>query len=344
MTIPKTNRKIQIFLLFLLITTFSVTACQKDENSGQIPETPQPTATIIPTLAPDRIVLVAAPDGNSTNLAEAQTLIPELASSAGLAFETRPELFENEITPDMKIVVFLKQPDNLGSLSTTSPDTQFVAISDQVWNPTPNTTIIQLREDHTAFLAGYISAMLAPNFRVGAMLVSEETSQNQSFRNGVNYYCGMCAAKVFPLNTYPFIAELPANTPAANWQTSFNEINANTINVLYLDDDVVSTELSNFLAAQEIALVGNQEPIAEAQSRWTVTIIPDPIKPIYEIWPDLISGQGGNIVTADLKINNYNYISLQDGLVWMSEGKLKLVNEVIGLLREGQIYTSPILN
>ncbi|MDO9546220.1 MAG: hypothetical protein Q7J07_05665 [Pelolinea sp.] len=333
---------ISLVILGLFISTMLMSCTGKQSE----PETTQaviPTPTNIPTLAPARAILVAPAESSPIELADAHALVAELATGSGLEFEVRQEIFANEITLDVRIIVFLEQPNNLGSLAANAPGTQFVAISAQNWSPPANGTIILKDETHVAFMSGYLSAMLAPNFRVGGLLVSENTAFNQAFINGISYYCGLCASVIYPLNRYPFISQQPANSPPANWQAAFNEINANKINVLFLPGDAASAELGTYLGGIDVAVIGDQTPPEELLSRWVATISSDGLSPLREIWDDLLNGQGGKVLNANLKISDINYISLANGLVWLSQGKMDLLSKVIILLREGQIYTGSVI-
>ena len=181
--------------LFLLIAfTVVIAGC------GNQPETPEPPADIpapitqpTPTMAAERVVLVQPADADQILAGQADTLLRELAAASGLEFEIRQNLINNEVTADMRVVIFLDLPDNLGSLAAGAPATQFVAITGKDWNPSANVSVIRLREENTAFMAGYMAALLAPNYRVGALLAAEKPGFNQAFINGVYYYCGNCA-------------------------------------------------------------------------------------------------------------------------------------------------------
>jgi hypothetical protein len=333
-----------IFLISLgLFFLAFVSSCAGTQPETESPEILSPTPTIIPTTAPARAVLAAPANTSPEELDEAYKIISGLAAGSGLEFEVREEIFANEITPDIKVIVFLEQPNNLGSLAANAPGTQFVAISSQDWSPPSNGTIILKDETHVAFLSGYLSALLAPNFRVGALLVSENSINNQAYLNGVSYFCGQCASVVYPLNRYPLTSQQPANSSPANWQAAFNEINANKINVLYIPDTVASTDLGTYLSSYDIAVIGDQTPPDELRSRWVATISSDGLTPLQEIWSDLLDGQGGKVLNASLKITDVNYMALTDGLVWLSQGKMELVYKVIGLLRDGQIYTGSVI-
>jgi len=336
------NKAVFSSLLFLTILVTGVSC-----NASSVDDAPVPDATVqptnIPTQAPNRVILVSPGDITPEELAEAQSFISQLAAGSNLVFETRETISSNEITPDVKIAIFLEQPDNLGSLAASAPGTQFVAISDQDWNPPANGSIIRLKNDYVAFLSGYLSAMIAPNFRAGALLVSEQTSFNQAYTNGVSYYCGICAALVFPLNTYPVVTLQPAASPPANWQAAFNEINQNKVNVLFLPREIVSAELGAFLATQDVAIIGNGPPPVELSEKWVATVKSDGMGALQEIWTDLVGGIGGKTINANITFSDINYVSVTDGLVWLSQGKLQQLDELVQLIRDDQIYPYDVI-
>ena len=328
-----------ILINALFIFSLILAGCGKKEAQADIPSyDPTPTALPIATMSPDRVVLVRKPNSDPTISSQAEILLRELAGGSGLEFEIREDMINNEVSPDMKIVVFLEKPENLGSLAAGAPSTQFVAITNEDWNPAPNVTIIRQREEHTAFMAGYLAAMLAPNFRVGALLAAEKIQFNQAFINGVYYYCGLCAAQIYPLNTYPKTATQPAGSPATNWQTAFSEVNTSKINVLYVANEAASAELYSYLSTVDVALLGSQSPTEEGRSRWVATLYSDGISPIRDIWNDLLAGNGGKSLNAALNITDNMFISVQDGLVWLSEGKFNFALKTMELLRNDQIY------
>lgn len=329
-----------VFLLSALV----LTACgnkntQTNEAAEILPTAEMATATPIPA---DRAVLIAAADADTALVAEAQTLLAELSAASGLEFETRQEITSETLTADIKIIVFLQHPDNLGTLAANAPGTQFVALSNLDWSPPANVTLIHEDNNDTAFLAGYIAAILAPNFRVGALLAAENTELNQAFQNGVNYYCGICASLINPLNTYPVVSIQPSASTAETWQAAFNEINLNKVNVLYVTREAMTSQLLAYLSGMDVAIISNQTPLDEGRARWAGSIYLDGLSPIREIWNDLLAGVGGRIVNANFKITDIQQIIITDGSVWLSPGKLQLVDTIIQLLREDQINTQTV--
>lgn len=338
------NHKKLVLVFFLVFFSLPLLpGCGRDSESAQSPANdPGPTALPTPTMAPDRVVLVRRADADQILAMQAETLLRELASGSGLEFEIRESLINNEVSADMKVVVFLEKPENLGSLAASALSTQFVTITSEDWNPTENITVIRLREENTAFMAGYLAALLAPNYRVGALLAAEKNQFNQAFINGVYYYCGNCASQIYPLNTYPVTAQQPAGSPAASWQAAFGEINAGKVNVLYVADEAATPELFSYLSTQDIALLGSQSPSEEGRPKWVATIFADGVSPIRDIWADLLSGNGGKVMNSTLNITDNMFISVQDGLVWLSEGKFNFALKTMELLRDNRIHPLPM--
>jgi len=231
---PKTNKRTLFSgVIILFIFSLSIVSCGTTSSVTPAPETGdeipnQPT----PINAPDRVILISPGDADPLLFSDAETLLRELAAESGLEFEIRNQISQDEITPDMRVVVFVKKPENLGSLSASSPNTQFISLVEEDWSPSENVSVIRLRDDHTAFIAGYLSAVLAPNFRTGALLSSDQPQFNDAFRNGVQYYCGTCSSAVYPLNSYPAISVQATGSPPQTWLTSFNEVYTNAVNVL----------------------------------------------------------------------------------------------------------------
>ena len=334
---------INLLFLILFISPAVVSGCAKKPVQTQpTPVVVQPTLLPTPLPAAERVVLVAPAGFDPVLLADAETVLRELAASSALEFERREQVLANEITSDIKVIVFLDQPENLGSLASGTPGTQFVAIMDQDWNPGQNVTVIRRREDHTAFMAGYLAALLAPNFRVGALLAAENPSLSQAFINGASYYCGPCASLLNPLNRYPFVSTQPAASPASAWQAGFVAMNVNKINVLFVAKEAASPELLAYLASLDVAMVGNQTPPAEGKPKWVATIYSDGVSPIREIWPDLLAGKGGKVLNAAIKIFDNQYVSVGDGLVWLSQGKMDFAQKTMDLLQDNFINPLPV--
>ena len=295
-----------------------------------------------PTPTPTRRqgLRVASPQADPNLAAAAETLLRELSGNAELELVVRLEAFESDITPNIRAAVFLVQPDNVGSIAAAAPNTQFVAIGDQEYNPPENVTIIRQRDDQAAFMAGYLASIMAPNYRTGALLSAENPAFNQAFINGVYYFCGLCRAAVAPFSAYPQVSVLPADSGAFEWQNAFNEINIQKVNVLFVAPEAATPEVLAYLTGMDVALVGLQPPAEEGRPRWAATLSSDVLSPLRDIWEDVLAGRGGRVVNASISASDVQPVVIQEGEVWLSEGRLMLAQKVMDDLRDGLI--SPI--
>lgn len=330
-----TNKTIKILLLLLL--TLPLIACKG--KAKELFPTATPTVEALPTPTPlaDRVVLITADIQDAWTLEQANSTLQELAAGSGLEFETRPEIQVNEITDDIKVLVFLSHPDNLGSLSNSALNTQFLVMSDQDWTPPGNVTIIKTDINNQLFMAGYAVEELSDNFRGAGLLNSEESIQNTAFRNGAKYFCGLCNALIFPLNIYPLIKELPQSSSPAEWVAGFNELFTNSILFIYVPPQAYSSDLFAFIAQTNVKVIGISSPPAEAQPIWAGTFRIDGFSPMKDVWNNIIAGNGGKTINASLYLAD-----TQNGFI--SPGKQLLIEKVIAEIQAGRIYALDAMN
>ncbi|MGV8025803.1 MAG: hypothetical protein AB2L18_04510 [Anaerolineaceae bacterium] len=322
-------RKKTAFLILLMVIGSLFISCKgKAEEAATPTSVPLPT----PTTAADRVVLITGDVQDAWTLQQANTILQELATSSNLVFETRTAIQSNEITPDVKVLVFLSHPQNLGSLSNSASGTQFIVISDQEWTPESNVTIIRSDPTNQIFMAGFASVMLADNFRGGGLLTSENSNLITAYKNGSKYFCGLCNALITPLNKYPITKEITQSSQPADWIAAFDEINLNTILYVFVPPQAYSAELFNHIAQTSVKVIGITNPPAEAQSIWAGTILSDGLTPIKAIWNDVLAGNGGKTINASLYLAD-----MQTGFI--SPGKQQLLQQVITELQAGRIYT-----
>jgi len=325
-------RKKTAFLILLIIIGCLFISCKGKVDEAVTPTSPTDIPLPTPTTAADRVVLITGDVQDAWTIQQANSILQELAASSELVFETRLEIQPNEITPDVKVLVFLSHPQNLGSLSNSAASTQFIVISDQEWTPSANVTIIRSDTTNQIFMAGYASVMLAENFRGGGLLTSENSNYSIAYKNGAKYFCGLCNAVITPLNKYPITKEIPQSSQPVDWIAAFDEINLSTILYIFVPPQAYSTDLFNHIAQTSVKVVGITTPPAEAQAIWAGTFLSDGLSPIKDIWNDVVAGIGGKAINASLYLAD-----TQTGLI--SPGKQQLLQQVITELQAGRIYT-----
>jgi hypothetical protein len=325
----KTNLKTTLFSLFAILLFSS--GCSLI-NINQPTDTPTlfPTPLPTPTTLPSRAFLIAPNGVDPTLLAEAQNILTELTTSSGLLFETRSDITAKEITADVKILVFLTHPENLGALSNAAPRTQFAVVSDINWNPGSNVTVIRRQPEYISFMAGFMSVNLDNNFRSGALFSASDTISQEAFSNGGHFFCGLCSPSIPPYVKYPLIAAQTAGSSPAAWQAAFDQMYINGVRVLYVAPEAYSPELFTYLVSKEIILYGSQPPLEQARSRWAATLLVDGLSPLREIWPDLLAGKGGKIVYGGVR-----FADVQPAFI--SPGKLEYFQKLVGRMRAGML-------
>lgn len=319
----------------LLLAVFVLTACAPAarNNPTALPTaevTPTPADTATPTPAPERVILVA-PDENAPQAQAAREMLAELAGSAGMGLEVRPAVDPGEIAPGWKLVVLLTPPANLPQLLAAAPQTQFVVISPVGLEPGTNLTVIRRDPTLAAFLAGYLAEVLAPDWRAAGLLPADTpagTQLEEAFRNGGNYFCGICNMLYPPYVRFPLTGSLPLNSDPQAWQALSESLEQSTVYVMYVAPEASSPELLSYLAQKGMIILGGQTPPEEVRSRYAATIHADALSALEELWPELLAGNGGQAINAKLQISDVNPELLPPG-------RLRLTEQVIEDLESG---------
>ncbi len=300
-------------------------------SEANIPPSPSPEPT--PTPAINRILLVSG-QVNGDFLQKLQSTISAQANQAQMVFETVESVQPNEIQPQDKVVIFLSPPGDLINWTSTSPQTQFVAISNQEMQTAENLSLIRSDPAQQSFLLGFIAALVAPDFRVGGLFDANDPLASQlqdSFSNGARYYCGRCVPVYAPVVFFPVAGNVSNPTDNTAWQTAFAEMDtANRLEVIALPAAALQPDLLGTIQNEDILMVGTQIPADEYRSKWVATVRQDTIQAIEEILPGLLKGEGGKNLSASLVIEDVNE-------AWLTPGKKALAEKLIEDLRGGWI-------
>ncbi len=332
---------------FLLFAFFLLTACSNGATST--PELPTPTLSseATPTPADPLVILILPADLSQSDSDEYQTLIYSLAQENGMRFQVRNTLSAEELQaelPALKIVVALPPDPGLAALAAAAPEVQFLALDIPDVTVVSNLSIIGGANqplDKQAFLAGYIAAMLAWEWRVG-ILSERDTLDGESaraaFANGYHYFCGSCRNPIFsqPRPEYPVVVRIPTDAQESEYiyyAAALLDYNSNFYaKVVYVYPDVATADVFSYLAEDGVLLVGQELPSEDLRPNWIASIQPNVIPAIQSIFPDLLAGLGGQTVPTPLYLTDVNSDLL-------TEGKLRLAQEVLDGLQNGTIGT-----
>ncbi len=264
----------------------------------------------------------------------------DLAQEAGMRFQVRNHLSaeEGRAEPGLKIVVAVEPEDHLAETASNLPQVRFLAIGNS--NLQPQTNLFTLgasnRLDLAGFMAGYITALITPDYRVGLILPKDDEGAQialEAFRNGRTYFCGLCQAAIPPWYDYPIYVEIPADAPESQYPAYVTALLDYQVGAVFVHPQVATPGLLATLNEYEVAVVSTFTPDEDAQAVWVASIQPDVFASLEQGWDELLSEAAGYALPSPIRLTNINE-------AWLSEGRQQLVQKVFDDLREG--YIAPL--
>ncbi len=340
-----------IFILFLGSTIFAACNTAAPETTAAIsasatpeidsPTVPTPTSESLPPtpiLAQTLVVFVAPPEADPAASEQISTMLSELAAAEGLDFEIRPSFTREDLSAEIRILAAISPDPGLADLAQSAPAIQFLGITIPGLEPAANVTVIDdqgISEGDIGFLAGYLAAVVSPEWRMGAMSTSDTPGgldHRSGFLNGAVFFCGLCRQTYPPFLNYPLYAEAPAASSPQEWQAVADILISNAVESAYVAPGTGDEALLEYLAAAGISLIGSTPPPSELQEHWIATITADISAAVRNAWPDLIAGQGGAEYPTLLTVTEINPDLF-------SPGRQRLVEKLIDELTAGFIDT-----
>lgn len=329
--------------ILLLFAIFFLTSC----SGSATPEPALPTATFPPqptaTLANPLVILILPADMPQEESDQYQTLVYNLAQENGMRFQVRNTLSVEELQaelPTLKVVIGLAPDPGLAALAAAAPEVQFLAVDIPGLTAGGNLSTIGGSDhpvDKQAFLAGYITAMIAPEWRAG-ILSQRDTPGGESartaFTNGYRFYCGYCRSPNFtqPSYDYPIIVRIPPDALESEYLGYAAALLDYMVKAAYIYPDVAKPDVIGYMAQYGVLMVGQELPGEDIRPYWIASIQPNVIPAIQNVFTDLLAGRGGQAIPTPLYLTDVNSNLL-------TEGKLRLAQEVLDGLQNGTIGT-----
>ena len=333
----------QILLISLLMVIAGCSGADPTPAPTEIPEveipTPEPTVTDIPTATalPPVGVLLASPEANPQIVEILQAELAQSIPEVGLRFQVRPSLTVDAITAeDIGWVIALPPAPDLANLVSSSPGTRFLAVGIEGLEPAPNLSVIGSgadRFDQQGFLAGYMSAMITPDWRIGVISVADsEVGQlaRKSFITGAKYYCGFCSPTYPPYYEYPLYVQLNTGATADEWQAAADFLLQRGVLTVYVVSGAGNDVLLKYLALSNVQIIGGDTPPDDIREAWVAILGFSVLDAFYTFWPEFVAGADGQVVSVPLSISDINANIL-------SPGKQRLVEEILIEVQEGSI-------
>lgn len=332
------HRSWSLLFTFFLCSATLLAACN---GSGRVTPTltsvPTPVVTPTATERPSTALLVV-PQGADPSLAESiRKTAAELAKASGLAFAEQATLAATDLTVSTRVVIVLAPDPGLVNLAAAAPNTPLIGIGISLpeGDALPaNISSIETGEQQQAFIAGFIAAIVAPDWRVGILSQADApTSQTlrDAFMNGASYLCGICNPKYPPYTSYPVAVEI---TPGSDWNAAVAGLTEKTLQAAYVDPALNSPDLLNGIAQAGINLIGTTSPEEALHPHWVATLHSDPASALKQAWPTLLAGKSSHL-TAEIQLTDVNSDLL-------TPGRLQQVETTIHNLQAGFILPSDV--
>lgn len=259
-----------------------------------------------------------------------------LVSQEGWSFVEADSISIEQLSEDIRVVVFFEPSPEIIDLASSNPGIEFVAIGAAGLEPIANLSVIGpdgFRIDRQAFLAGYLSAILTDDWRIGEIVAVPPDLQpiiDNSFRNGVTFYCGLCQITYPPYNRYPIHTTLESETLEQDWLRNVEVLLSESVDTVFLFSPEINLPALSFLIDEGMILLGTNPPPESIHSNWVATIRLAPEQVLFDRWEQIISNEGGWTQAIPIVLEDVNQ-SL------FSEGKQRFIAKLLLDIESGYI-------
>ena len=275
--------------------------------------TPTPAATAVPptpTASPVEIVWVNAQTGNDA----ITSAITEFAAANSLQYRTLTSLDAAGLNSGTKIVVFASEPAAFKDLAAGATTTQFVVLGSSSVTAGGNISVVQSNPVDEAFMAGYLTMLIAEDWRAAGLLTSDGplgAAYADAFTNGARFVCGKCNPFYAPLVDLPLVAAEPAAADNNTLMTATASLTANWLSSAFIDPAFVTASEVTSMNTQafnwdSVALLSNDQAPQDSGANWAALLSTDTAASLKQLLPQLLTGQGGITLNAQVTLTSIN--------------------------------------
>lgn len=347
----KTRRVEPIGIVVILSLALILAGCRPadatparptDTGVTPAPETVQ-TAAALPadtpaataTSAQGKVALLASSGADAGQVVALQELLAPAVQQAGLIFETHATL---PADPSIRAAVVVAPDPGLLNLAAANPQVKFLAVGLPGVAAAQNISVAAAggaRPDQQGFLAGYLAAVLTPDWRAGVVSAPSSPSDKAArngFSKGLTFYCGLCRPAYPPFVQYPVFADLPEGYGGQELQAAIETLTANAVKTVYLAPGVGDAAFVEALVQAGFQIIGSGDPPALAATNWIATIHSDETGAVQQALERLLAGEDAVSIDRSLALTGRN-----DTL--FSVGRQRVVDNLLNDLLNGYIDT-----
>ncbi len=331
------SRLLLLALIFALLSACNQSAqttASPSPNPSTQPTDLQPAETSTPTALPGVVWLVLPAGVEPQTVQVLQTWLEQKSASAGLTFEIKDPSALNSNPENLRLAVFAAPDAAAAGWAAAYPQIRVILLDDPETQPAANLSVVRPASVNQAFVAGFITTLVAPGCRSAALFDQNDPRVSQlqdAFLNGGRYFCGRCAPVYAPIVFFPQAGTLSLSDGVEAWKSAFDALQQNRIETLYLPHTAaLDTQFLDYLAAQNVTVLTGYAPPDGYAERWIASIQTDAQPALENLWQEWQSGAAGKAVQPTIKLSNINPQRL-------TEGKLRLVGKLITELQDGWI-------
>lgn len=312
-----------LHLQFILIAAL-LTACGVQATATLELPTIEPSATPAAPL----LLLVAPPQADPPLVAAVAQIAGDYAGQHQLRFEQRQLLDPAQLPAGLTKLLLIAPDPGAAALAAAAPQIPIITIGFSPESQLPNVTslVLATQARETAFMAGYVAALTAYDWRAGVLYTPSSASLADDFMAGAEYFCGACTSVTPPEADFPLAAQAADPT---TWQAAADLLLASQTRVVYLSPELEASEAGQYLANFGVLLIGGSAPPADLAASWLVSVSADPIAILQAQLPLALDG-APLTGTSSLALSNANPLLL-------SEARLAYIQAVIDDLAAGFI-------
>jgi len=321
-----------LWISFLVITSLAACAQQDEtvlptDTTVPLVETSTPTTQPTETSQPPLVVMLSPAQGWGDDHAA----VEQAALARGMAFEVRQDLTVADAPQNLQLVVSFGEMPGLADLISGLPQVQFFVLGSTGLTENPTLTILERGDvlPSLGFMAGYIAAVQAEEWRIGIISVADAGGQiyRDAFLNGVLYFCGICNPLFPPFEAYPLFAEVAPGAGEAEIQQAADDLLTRAVDILHVAPALQSETLYQYLAQRGVRIVGTDAPPAGLESNWVASVISTPVMDFTSVLESALNGQTQGRVGVSLQVN----------YTGISQARLTHFAEIISKLEAGEI-------
>jgi len=338
----KNKKNVLLMIYILLLLSFLLNACTNNQGENSVDTSVPPTQPIVESTNQPTALPIEEPSNNDiyffeenlpeTQSYEIQEILQKYAIRNNLDFSVI-DLLSVENLQNAKKVFIYERTDNWKQLAANLPDIEFLVISPQELDLPKNVIQIQTPNSELLFVAGYVSAILADDWRVGAILPSETnggSTYSQIFSNGVKYLCGLCSPVYAPVVFFPTIATIGGTTDVNAINNAYGEIAVNRPNTIFLPSQYMIEDVVINLKQNGHIIISDFDVDPENYEFVDIQIGFDIAKTLSELLEN--TDKEVTVIKPSIFIQDKNSI--------LSEGKYNYIQQLLMDINQG--FVSPL--